>query len=367
MLKHRHIDKICFVVTLLMVALIVLFVNAGSLGLRTYHSSPGYASRLFDMSYVHSIDLVLNEADWQGILENPRAKEYVHADVFIDGDAIFNVGLRVKGNNSLNQIHKYGSKRFSLKIEFDHYEKGQTYFGLDKLSLNTSFQDNAFLKDTMTYEMMREMKVPAPLTSHAFIRVNDRDWGLFVAIEEIEDAFIRRNYGMNRGELYKPKYRRLTDQNDDIALIYTGDEFWRYDNIFRHAVFKVNDADKTRLIDALKILAEGKNLEKALDDRVFECGQKLNASHTVIGIPEFTHVEIAVFKHFSDVVHENGENEEIRACLKRGIVLEKRLENVEHFNCVICQTAEHIVVMSDGCALDHEPVFQSRISERVLN
>jgi hypothetical protein len=265
MLKHRHIDKICFVVTLLMVALIVLFVNAGSLGLITYHSSPGYASRLFDMSYVHSIDLVLNEADWQGILENPRAKEYVHADVFIDGDAIFNVGLRVKGNNSLNQIHKYGSKRFSLKIEFDHYEKGQTYFGLDKLSLNTSFQDNAFLKDTMTYEMMREMKVPAPLTSHAFIRVNDRDLGLFVAIEEIEDAFIRRNYGMNRGELYKPKYRRLTDQNDDIALIYTGDEFWRYDNIFRHAVFKVNDADKTRLIDALKILAEGKNLEKALD------------------------------------------------------------------------------------------------------
>jgi hypothetical protein len=39
MLKHRHIDKICFVATLLMVALIVLFVNAGSLGLRTYHSS----------------------------------------------------------------------------------------------------------------------------------------------------------------------------------------------------------------------------------------------------------------------------------------------------------------------------------------
>ena len=80
MLKHRHIDKICFVATLLMVALIVLFVNAGSLGLRTYHSSPGYASRLFDMSYVHSIDLVLNEADWQGILENPVS--YTHLDVY---------------------------------------------------------------------------------------------------------------------------------------------------------------------------------------------------------------------------------------------------------------------------------------------
>lgn len=265
MLKHRYIDKICLAAAILMVVLMIVFMNAGSFGLRTYHGSPGYVDRLFDMSCVHSIDFTLDESDWQSILENPHAKEYVPAMISIDGDEIANVGLRVKGNNSLNQIYKYGSKRFSLKVEFDHYEKGQTYFGLDKLSLNTSFQDNAFMKDTITYEMMREMKVPAPLTSHAFIRVNGRDWGLFVAIEEIEDAFVRRNYGMNRGELYKPKYRRLSDQNDDIALIYTGDEFWRYENIFRHSVFKVNDADKARLIEALKILAEGKDLESALD------------------------------------------------------------------------------------------------------
>lgn len=265
MLKHRHTDKLGIAAIILAVIITLLFMTGESLGLKTLQSSPGYASRLFDTSIVHEIDLELKEADWHSILGDPRAKEYVPAEVLIDGERISNVGLRVKGSNSLNQILKYDSKRFSLKIEFDHYEKGQSYHGLDKLSLNSSFQDNAYLKDVMTFDMMASMGVPAPLTSYAFIRINGEDWGLFVAIEEIEDAFVLRNYGTNHGELYKPSYRRLDDDNSDIGLIYTGDEFWRYDNIFRESVFKANDADKKRLIKALQILSEGQDLERAVD------------------------------------------------------------------------------------------------------
>ncbi len=265
MLKHRHTDKLGIAAITLAVLITLLFMEGESLGLKTLQSSPGYASRLFDSSIVHEIDLELKANDWHSILEDPKAKEYVPVEVLIDGERISNVGLRVKGSNSLNQILKYGSKRFSLKIEFDHFEKGQSYHGLDKLSLNSSFQDNAYLKDVMAFDMMASMGVPAPLTSYAFIRVNGEDWGLFVAIEEIEDAFVLRNYGTNHGELYKPSYRRLDDDNSDIGLIYTGDEFRLYDNIFREAVFKANDADKKRLIKALKILSEGQDLERAVD------------------------------------------------------------------------------------------------------
>lgn len=265
MLKHRHTDKLGISAIILAVIIALLFMAGESLGLKTLQSSPGYASRLFDSSIVHEIDLELKETDWHSILEDPRAKEYVPAEVLIDGERISNVGLRVKGSNSLNQTLKYGSKRFSLKIEFDHFEKGQSYHGLDKLSLNSSFQDNAYLKDVMTFDMMASMGVPAPLTSYAFMRVNGEDWGLFVAIEEIEDAFVLRNYGANHGELYKPSYLRLGDDNSDIGLIYTGDEFRRYDNIFREAVFSANDADKKRLIKALRILSEGQDLERAVD------------------------------------------------------------------------------------------------------
>ena len=36
--------------------------------------------------------------------------------------------------------------RYSLKLEFDHYVDGGNYHGLDKLSLDASFQDNSYLK-----------------------------------------------------------------------------------------------------------------------------------------------------------------------------------------------------------------------------
>lgn len=54
-------------------------------------------------------------------------------------------------------------------------------------------------------------------------------------------------------------------ENNDVALIYTDDDFDRYDNIFREAKQKINDEDKARLIESLQILAEGENIEQAVD------------------------------------------------------------------------------------------------------
>ncbi|MBP5580611.1 MAG: CotH kinase family protein, partial [Ruminococcus sp.] len=46
--------------------------------------------------------------------------------------------------------------------------------------------------------------VDAPLCSYVYITVNGEDWGLYLAVEAIEDSFLERNYGSNYGDLYKP-------------------------------------------------------------------------------------------------------------------------------------------------------------------
>ena len=86
---------------------------------------------------------------------------------------------------------------------------GGNYYGLDKLSLDASFQDNSYLKTYMAYDMMAFMGVPTPLCSYAWVTVNGEDWGLFLAVEEPEEAFARRNFGKDYGQLYKPDYRSL--------------------------------------------------------------------------------------------------------------------------------------------------------------
>ena len=96
------------------------------------------------------------------------------------------------------------SDRYSFKIEFDQYDSTKTYHGLDKLSLNNVIQDNTYMKDYLAYQMMKEFGAPAPLCSYAYITVNGEDWGLYLAVEAVEESFLQRNYGKDYGELYKP-------------------------------------------------------------------------------------------------------------------------------------------------------------------
>ena len=112
---------------------------------------------------------------------------------------------------------------------------------------------------------MEYMGVPAPLTSYVWVTVNGEDWGLFLAVEEPEEAFARRNYGSDHGPLYKPDYRSLEAENSDVALKYTSNDPSDYDNIFRNAKFDIDSEDQERLIRTLKILSEGENLEEAVN------------------------------------------------------------------------------------------------------
>ncbi len=265
MITSRRIEAVCAVGTAVMLVLTLLFINGESLGLTNHVARPAYVDRIFDDAHVHTIDIQMDDEAWQDLLDNARDEQYVDSTVVVDGERFSHVGLRAKGNNSKNLIHRYGHSRYSLKIEFDHYDSGLTYHGLDKLSLNSSFQDNSYLKDFMTYDMMRFMGVPTPLCSYVWVTVNGADWGLFTATEEPEVAFLRRNFGSNHGLLYKPDYKRREDENNDVALIHTSDDPADYDNIFREAKVDASATDKARLIAALKTLSTGENLEQVVD------------------------------------------------------------------------------------------------------
>ena len=255
--------KIALGAAVLAAALVLLLGLAGKAGaILPAGENPGYVSRLFDGSRVHRVDIQVE--DWEAFLASAPEEEYIPATVEIDGEAFRQVGLRAKGNNSLRLTAEYGLSRYSLKLEFDHYTDG-SYHGLDKLSLDASFQDNSYLKTWLAFDIMEFLGVPTPLHSFVWVTVNGQPWGLFLAVEEPEEAFARRNFGANHGQLYKPDYQRLSDDNADVHLRYTGDDPARYENIFRNAKFDVSDADKARLIAALKILDSGDNLETAVN------------------------------------------------------------------------------------------------------
>ena len=255
--------KIALGAAVLAAALVLLLGLAGKAGaILPAGENPGYVSRLFDGSRVHRVDIQVE--DWEAFLASAPEEEYIPATVEIDGEVFRQVGLRAKGNNSLRLTAEYGLSRYSLKLEFDHYTDG-SYHGLDKLSLDASFQDNSYLKTWLAFDIMEFLGVPTPLRSFVWVTVNGQPWGLFLAVEEPEEAFARRNFGANHGQLYKPDYRSLAEENADVHLRYTTDEPEDYPGIFENAKLDPSPADRQRLVDSLKILNSGEDLETAVD------------------------------------------------------------------------------------------------------
>lgn len=202
MSTHKHIDRICAVAVILSLLLTLVMVNGEALGIQAAVSALGYEDHLFDISMVHTINIEMD--DWESFLSSCQSEEYVACNVTIDGEVYKDVAIRGKGNTSLSTVSSMDSDRYSFKIEFDHYDSTGSYYGLDKLSLNNLIQDNTMMKDYLTYQLMGGFGVAAPLCSYVYITVNGEAWGLYLAVEGVEDSFLQRNYGSSYGELYKP-------------------------------------------------------------------------------------------------------------------------------------------------------------------
>lgn len=232
MTKHPYTDVVCWVLVALTLLAAVVFVNADQLGITISRTEMPYVEKLFDTNMVHSIDIVVDEDDWQNLLDNAQEKEYITCSIVIDGTALNNVGIRTKGNSSLSQVT---TDRYSFKVEFDHYD-AQNYYGLDKLCLNNLIQDNTYLKDYICYDMFRSIGVAAPLCSYTTLTVNGTYFGFYMAVEGIEEAFAERNFGSDYGLLYKPDSMNGQgggmSNSDDTKLLYLGDDYDSYSHIF---------------------------------------------------------------------------------------------------------------------------------------
>ena len=209
MISNRYITKViaaimAFAVCLCMAAVYyssAIAEAAGGTGV-----AMEYESELFDTSQILDINIVMDEDDWNTMLENALSEEYYECSIEINGETFNNVGIRPKGNTSLSSIaNDDTTDRYSFKLEFDHYVEGQTCYGLDKLILNNNYADATNMKEALIYDMFQYMGADASLYNYAKISVNGEYWGVYLALEGVEDSFLTRNYGVEDGNLYKPE------------------------------------------------------------------------------------------------------------------------------------------------------------------
>lgn len=220
MTEHKHIGKIVGALMAAAVAfclIVTLFADRFVAVSGSSAATMEYESTLFDTSEIMTVNIIMDEDQWQELLDNAISEKYYACDVEINGETISNVGIRTKGNTSLSSIaNDPDTDRYSFKIKFDKYVDGQTCMGLDKLVLNNNFADATNRKEALVYDMFQYLGADASLYHYAKISVNGEYWGTYLALEAVEDSFKLRNYGVSDGKLYKPETMGLgNDQKED--------------------------------------------------------------------------------------------------------------------------------------------------------
>lgn len=253
---------------------------------------PEYAEAVFGRELI-DIEILADEAQWQSMLDNAKDEAYIKVDVIVNGTRFKDVGIRPKGNSSLNQVAQSDSDRYSFRLKFDAYVENQTCFGLESFVVNNMLGDNSYMKEYLSYDLMKAAGVQTPYFDYANIKVNGKAWGLYLAVELYNDSYETRVYGDTKGMLYNVKMNMNQNQRPQEntpggpmgaastggSLAYTDDNSDSYSSIFENAVGKSTEADYQRVIKALKALSDGTDLETYYDvDAIL----RYLAAHTVV-------------------------------------------------------------------------------------
>lgn len=172
--------------------------------------------------------------------ENPI---WVEADVEMDGVVWTNAGLRFKGNSSLASAWRSGNYKLPFKLNMDKFEDtypeidNQRFYGFDELSFSSNWSDDSLLREKVTADIFREAGLASANTAFYAVYIDYGEgpiyFGLYTAVEVIEDTVIQTQFADDSGNAYKPEgaaatfaagsfdEEQLDKQNNEKAADYS--------------------------------------------------------------------------------------------------------------------------------------------------
>ncbi|XQY91868.1 CotH kinase family protein [Metabacillus sp. HB246100] len=226
------------------------------LQLEKVDSAFSYTEKLFDEDAVSTVEITIEDEEWEDLLANPLEEEYKEASITINGEKVSNVAIRTKGNSSLTSVARDDSERYSLKVDFNYYDSTQSFYGLTKLNLNNNFSDTTQMKEFVSYELMEQMGITTPGHSYMKVMVNGEYYGLMLGVEAIDETFIAKNFNTTQGYLYKP-------DGTGSDLVYISDDLRDYDGI--EVKMNEENIEDSELLSMIKAINDGDGYEEYLN------------------------------------------------------------------------------------------------------
>ena len=191
---------------------------------------------VFDDSMVKRFDFVVTADRWQSMLDDMttnygefgvrgtrsagliQANEdpiTVPADVFYNGQQWYQVGIRFKGNSSLQSSWQNGILKLSFKMDFDEFEddfpqiENQRFYGFKKFSLKNNFDDRSHLREKVSSDVFAKAGLAVSHTAFYTLYVDHGNgpeyFGLYTLVEEVDGEVLDTQFTSDDGNLYKPE------------------------------------------------------------------------------------------------------------------------------------------------------------------
>jgi spore coat protein CotH len=203
-------------------------------------------TELFDATTAHTVTITFRDENYQRMLDTYYAegeKEYVEADLTVDGTVIPSVGIRLKGNSTLGGLTRNGQARqggrggpggrggrTGLKAEepetlpwlirFDEFVEGRRYQGHREVAVRVAGMGGGMgggttvLNEALALNLLARTGEPAPRYAYSSFMVNGRPTTARLLVEHPDERFADDLGGS--GVLYKSLATgRFADQGDD--------------------------------------------------------------------------------------------------------------------------------------------------------
>ena len=197
---------------------------------------------------VMSLNITMGEAELSTILDHADAEMYCECSVDNGKETLQNVGIKPRGNTS--HVTECGSRKYSFKLKFNKYTKGQKLNGLDEMYLNNMSYDPSYCREYIAYALFSlSSGISAPLASFAKVYINGEYYGLYLAVEAVDESFLKREFGNADGNLY--------EANRGSAFIS--------DDTSTFTLECGNDTALTKISKIYNAISDGEGIEEVLD------------------------------------------------------------------------------------------------------
>ncbi len=155
-----------------------------------------------------SMEIVMEPAEYERLKRDER--NYAEASVKEGGRLYQKVAIKLKG--AAGSFQGVDGKP-GMTLNFDKFKGADRFHGLKKFHLNNGVQDGTFLNEQIAGEMARRAGVPASRCTHALVKLNGRDLGLYVVKEAYTKDMVSRLYPDGSGDLYDGGFCKEIDEN----------------------------------------------------------------------------------------------------------------------------------------------------------